>query len=80
MKRTRRIEIVRYTRRVTLNGEGGDAAAAEAQAVALLLEVSRAVPRVAGEVRDCAPRGSVAEPAAAPGSRLRRLMNWLRRG
>ena len=79
MKRTRRIEIVRYTRRVHPSvGDGADAfAAAEEQAVALLLKAADTPPPAPEAGCDCARRlGEAPPPVTRPGL-LRRLAGWL---
>lgn len=52
MKRTRRIEIVRYTRRVTVSGGNPRAAdpPAEQQAGELILEALAVIPPTSGQV------------------------------
>jgi hypothetical protein len=80
LKRTCRIEVVRYTRQITVRG--GESApppdVAESLVAALLLEAQEAV-TVAPEAELDGPRSeSVEGPAAPRRSRFRRLTGWLR--
>ena len=80
MKRTRRIEVIRYSRRVTWS-EGGVGpvpdGAAEAQADALLLEAAASEVAAAEVAGDCGRPRAGAEPHAHARGLLLRLLKRL---
>ena len=81
MKRTRRIEVIRYRRRVTeLTNHGGveTDTAAEQAAIDVLLQLPEAVPVAPGEIAGAA-RQDANSQAVYPirNGRFRNLFDWL---
>jgi len=80
MKRTRRIEVVSYTRRVVSGGGSAPSPDVAESLVAALLDAQEAV-AVAPAAEPDVPRfESVEEPTAPRRRRLDWLTDWLRRG
>ena len=78
MKRTCRIEVVRYTRQVTVSGSEGEATpdAAESPAALLLKALGAVSPAPEGEDNCAHPEGDAGPPAPRQ-SRFRWLKDWL---
>ncbi|HZE73414.1 MAG TPA: hypothetical protein VE135_28215 [Pyrinomonadaceae bacterium] len=81
MKRTRRIEVIRYSRRVTKFTNGGALEAdttAERAAIDVLLQMPEAIPITAAEIVDTNRQGAKSDTLyTVRNGRFPKLFGWL---